>query len=312
MEAHVIGELLLYRVTVSSDPVYGTFSTGWVAAVPGDCCESDIEAPCADTSSEVCSDTLPVEVGIYVLPCGDIYTLDASISDQTLTCDTLLDGLDTSNLNGETIEVSAMIEGNLIQLKKLIGDAYSDTISFTVANYSGGSYGFQEVIFADVDYSDIGKDIIISCRLVGASPTVLDTAIKTISPTLISSHMVNTMSDPNVDGLQYFGSTPHSTAGLYYSAWVSGAWSPNPALPWNTNLEFVMGVFTAVGVYDFRYGTTGYASKAAAIAASAGMHSAVVEHDGTVNIGLYVPDSGWGDNSDGGPPHLYSALYRLW
>ena len=242
---------------------------------------------------------------------GDGYTLDASISATVVTCTTLKAAANTDELAGQRIAVFATLDGNAVQIKNLPGDSFSDILFFPVTNYAGAAYGFQKAIIPDIDAGDVGDDVVITCQVVGLAPVVSDTVTVTLAATAVGTVNVNVTSDPTVDGEQKFANDPHNVVGLYYAAWVSGAWRPGPALDWNTRIDIVQGAFVAVGTYTVRMGSVGYANEAAALAASVGLVSTPFHHDGSNDIGVYIPDSGWGDNSKGADNYVIQ-LNRLW
>lgn len=242
---------------------------------------------------------------------GDGYTLDASISATVVTCTTLKAAANTDDLVGQRIAVFATLDGEAVQIKNLPGDSFSDILFFPVVNYAGAAYGFQQAIIPDIAVGDIGEDVVITCQVVGLAPVVSDTITVTLAATSVGTVTINVTSDPTMDGEQTFANDPHNVAGIYYVAWVSGAWLPGAGLDWNTRVDVVQGDFVAVDTYTVRMGNVGYADEAAALAASAGLVSATFHHAGTNDIGVYLPDSAWGDNSKGADNYVLQ-LNRLW
>jgi hypothetical protein len=244
------------------------------------------------------------------LPTNYVYVNDTA-SSVSLEARVYKDAVDTADLDGQVIRVSAAIGLASVQVRKSTSDDFADYIDFNILNYTGAQYGIlQSGVYADIDDDNFTDTLTFTCTVIGFTPAITGTDTTVVAQaTAIGTVTIDVTSDPNADGLQYFSNTAHDDVGDYYIEWVSGCWRPGAALPWNTRIDTVAGTFVAVGTYNARMGATGYVDEAAALAASVGIRSTIFSHDGTTNIGIYVPDSGWGDNSKGADDYIVRLRY---
>lgn len=162
-----------YGITNYAPPSYGFTNTLYVRTLP-----TDHDAALTLTGSVLL--TLPavtgtgavtvegLEVSVAGPTDGDIgleYTVTANVLDGAADNSTLLDG--------ETLTVRARIGSTTVQCKKLIGDPFTDSITYVVANYSGALYGFSDGIFFDVaDVDLIGDTLVIEVAAEAREPDV--------------------------------------------------------------------------------------------------------------------------------------------
>lgn len=90
-------------------------------------------------------------------------------------------GSDVSALNGYTMRVSATIGGSLVQVKKQSGDAYANSVDYTVTNYTGTKYGFTtSTFFINALASQDGSVATVTTQIVSVSPTISGTDTTTV------------------------------------------------------------------------------------------------------------------------------------
>jgi hypothetical protein len=82
-------------------------------------------------------------------------TAPATIYDNTkhqITCDIYdSDDADEDEYNTENMVITASVGGSAVNVKKLRGDAWASSVSFTISNYTGSKHGIQEDMYFDLD-----------------------------------------------------------------------------------------------------------------------------------------------------------------
>ena len=122
----------------------------------------------------------PVAASGYTLPVAAPATITVG-APSAIEATTLAGGLDTDGLLNHIVQVSAAIGSTVVQVKKLPGDAYANSILYQVSNYSGSEYGLLQNIYFDLDAGDVGGTLTVTCTVVSVTPNVTGTDTATVA-----------------------------------------------------------------------------------------------------------------------------------
>ncbi len=151
----------------------------------------------ADTTPDLWPDSWDYPLSYpYVWPPGWPLTIDsvftttvtmpASISSGAATSIVarILDaGVDTSDLDLHTIQVTAAIGATTVQLKTASG-SYADRIVIVVSNYTGLRYGFSENLYFDTTPEQAGSTLTVTTTIVSVVSNVIGNTTGTIATAL--------------------------------------------------------------------------------------------------------------------------------
>lgn len=162
-----------YGITLYAGTSYGFTNTLYVLTLPTDHDDALtltgsvlVALPAVTGTGAVNVEGL--EVSVAGPTDGDIgleYTVTANVLDG--------DAVNSALLDTETLTVRARIGADIVQLKKLVGDPFTDTVTYVVSNYAGAFYGFTDGIFFDVDDVDlVGETLIIEVAAETREPDV--------------------------------------------------------------------------------------------------------------------------------------------
>mgnify|MGYP001573558997 CR=1 FL=1 len=178
---------------------------------------------------------------------GD-YSLTVDIPDEetvgatVLTECTIKDdaGADTDALDLHLIAVQFVCEGAMVQCKKLVGDAYADTIVVQATNYSGAKYGFSQALYVDMTGLE-GKMLECYAAIVTVDPVVEGNDAGTIVGAPATYNLRSTWNRGVSGVLVVLG--PYSRAGKY---WDSGVFISYRMRAWRGTNPIVQIPATAI------------------------------------------------------------------
>lgn len=113
----------------------------------------------------------------------DTYTIeltaDDTVSDQdsdvlSIEGRVLELGADTSELEWHLVCVMAVLNNEIVGIKKESGDAYADAIYYQVENYSASKYGFQDDVYVDLENADSGETLKVFAAVISIAPWIED------------------------------------------------------------------------------------------------------------------------------------------
>jgi len=130
---------------IDVDPFDEIYPPGWPITVnPG--------------PSSVTPDDYYLDVTLGTIYIGEAVTLTADILDG--------DDLDTDELNGHILKVTATLDGATLQLKKDAGDDFANQIYYQASNYTGAKYGVTDTVIFDLDADDGSGAVAITVEII--------------------------------------------------------------------------------------------------------------------------------------------------
>lgn len=113
-------------------------------------------------------------------------TVDATTTIGCLVLDT--DGADVSSLEGEDITLSATIGEDVCTVKKLVGDEFTNSITYSIADLGAGEYGIDSAttMYFNAVEGDIGEVMIVTFANTNATDDeVATTIVSANSPVVV-------------------------------------------------------------------------------------------------------------------------------
>lgn len=129
-------------------------------------------------SSPTLTANVTIEVLGYLLSLArNVATFDPTIPNPvTLTAKILNeDSSDSAALDGQTIVVTATLNGVAVNIKKTTGGSFVSSLNFTVSNFSGSFHGFSDTVYVNANSGDAGKVVAFTATILDLTQTVSST-----------------------------------------------------------------------------------------------------------------------------------------